>query len=325
MYEIPEGKEIINAKELTLQEWLDMILSGEDKFVFPEYTFPTDAHRNEYLKSAHERDDESVSRLLEYLLLPSCSLGVDEGRINNLLHDNKHNPELFNRKIKMQTYKRLVRYEMGLKSIPPWEGITWVMDLLPHFPKQALEALNAYILAHWQFLPDGRLDGLIDAVEIIRARFIGLPGTVSEKINLLQELNSRSFEHLVEQLYKRMNYETELTPAQKDGGRDVIAIKKDVARLEHLRIECKRYNKPVGVRILRELLGVVSDEKANKGVLVTTSSFTRDAIKIAQRNPRLELINGEQLVMLLNEHLGSLWTVQIDRYISDRQRESPPL
>ena len=163
---------------------------------------------------------------------------------------------------------------------------------------------------------------MYDATELIRAKFIGLPGTQSEAIEFLLNLSPRDFECLVERLYDSMDYETELTPPQKDGGRDVIALKHKPREQENLRIECKRYSDPVGVEIARELLGVISSEKANKGVLVTTSHFTSGAEKYAEQNPRLELITGDEMVLLLNEHLGPKWPLHIDRLIAESQKYS---
>jgi restriction system protein len=228
---------------------------------------------------------------------------------------------MFQRKINKRYYQRLVLHASGESQVPPWEGITWILDLLPHFPKKALEGLYAYTLAHAQILSDNRYTGLHDAAVIIRAKFIGMPGTKGEKIQFLLDLSPREFEHLVERLYHYMGYETQLTPAQKDGGRDIIASKNAPGKLEHLRIECKRYNSSVGVPIVRGLLGVVSHEKVNKGVLVATSRFTRPAQKFANDNPRLELISGNQLVILMNEHLGPSWPIHIERYVTDSQRQ----
>jgi len=131
----------------------------------------------------------------------------------------------------------------------------------------------------------------------------------------LADLPPRHFEHLVEHLYRKMGYATILTPLQRDGGRDVLAEAREPGKLTHLRIECKRHARPVGVELVRALLGVVSDEKVNKGVLVTTSTFTRGAHQLAERNPRIELIGGRQLVHLLNEHLGPHWPARLDAII----------
>jgi restriction system protein len=98
--------------------------------------------------------------------------------------------------------------------------------------------------------------------------------------------------------------------------RDIIGQKEKVA------IECKRYEKPVGVEFARRLQGTVSMERFSKGVLVTSSRFTRGCKNEAQRDNRLELIDGNILVTLLNQYLGSEWIVHIDRLISESQRSN---
>jgi restriction system protein len=313
----------MDEKELSLEEWLSLIFSSDKSVV--DYVFPTDKHRDEYISTINDRTDNEIRKLLLKLLIHSCSLGSDQLHLASLVAAKNQAPDLFGRMEQMEFTRRLVLFASGKSSSPPWEGITWIIDLLPHFPKQALESLNGYILAHVQLLPDGRLSGLSDAEEIIRAKYIGNPTTQSEKINFLTNISSRDFEHIVEHLYSSMGYETKLTPAQKDGGRDVIAKKESVGALEHIRVECKQYTKPVGVEIARALLGVVSDEKVNKGVLVTTSHFTKGVLDLASRNPRLELISGKQLIPMLNEFLGARWTTQIERIISESYRRNQQL
>lgn len=112
-----------------------------------------------------------------------------------------------------------------------------------------------------------------------------------------------------------------MTPPQKDGGRDILADQSVPSRRERLLIECKRYSKPVSVCLLRSLLGVVSSEKANKGVLVTSSHFTRAAVAFGHDNPRLELIDGPTLASLMNEHLGPTWLTRIDRLVVESERQ----
>lgn len=164
-------------------------------------------------------------------------------------------------------------------------------------------------------MPDSRFDGLLDSAKIIRAKFIGTPDSKSEYIQLLRELEPREFEILVEKLYKEMGYETVLTPPQKDGGRDIKATKSVPGQLELLLVECKRYSKVVRIETVRALLGVVRDEKANKGAIVSTGNFTKEAQKFAERN-FIELIDGSQLIVLLNEHLGTDWTLNIERLLT---------
>ena len=69
-----------------------------------------------------------------------------------------------------------------------------------------------------------------------------------------------------------------------------------------LHIECKHYSKQnhVGVSLVRSLLGVQSDQKANKGVLVTTSTFSNDARVFADRQQHLmSLIDFNGLVEMI--------------------------
>lgn len=73
---------------------------------------------------------------------------------------------------------------------------------------------------------------------------------------------------------------------------------------------------------MQRLLGVVSDEKVNKGVVVTTSRFTKGAKNFADKNPRIELIDGNQLVLLMNEYLGGTWPSQIDRLVAESEKTS---
>jgi restriction system protein len=315
-------QEIIQTYQMPLEEWLDLVFDPPEGKRFIDVRFPSDTHLEEYLSTIDQRSEEEVYKLLEKFLIPTGTLESDQLNLEFLRSDQGASSETFKRKIKNRYYRRLILYTSEKSQIPPWEGITWILDLLPHFPKKALEGLYAYILAHAQILSDNRYAGLHDAAVIIRAKFIGIPGTKEEVIQYsLLDLSPRDFEHLVERLYHHMDYETELTPAQKDGGRDIIARKNAPGSLDHLRIECKRYNGPVGVSLVRSLLGVVSDEKVNKGVLVATSRFTEPAQKFAEHNPRLELISGEQLVILMNEHLGPHWPLHIESYIMDSQRQ----
>ncbi len=186
---------------------------------------------------------------------------------------------------------------------------------MPQWPRIAVQALDAYFLAHAQFFPDGRFRGLGEAIELIRHKFIGMPSTSGDKIEHLMELSPRSFECIVEQLYKEMGFFTVLTREKADGGRDIVAEKNDAGKKEKILIECKRYKKPVGVKIVREILGVISSEKVNKGVIATSSHFTRGAKQFASDNPRIEIISGQKLVPLFNEYLGPKWPLEIESLV----------
>jgi len=101
----------------------------------------------------------------------------------------------------------------------------------------------------------------------------------------LLSMSPRRFEEFVAGIWESFGYQVELTARTRDQGRDVIAIRNAEAHLRFL-IECKRYSpdNKVGIGIVRSLYGVVRDENATKGILATTSTFTKDAKKFFDRH-----------------------------------------
>jgi len=194
-----------------------------------------------------------------------------------------------------------------------WEGLTWIIDLLPHSPNEALKALSAYFSANCQFLPDDILNAISDCGTMIRARYI-------DKLHPRQiflDLSPIDFEKLVASLYQAMQYKISLTKRSYDGGVDIYAEKTAVASKEKLVIQCKNYTSTISVVEIRNLLGVVSHTKSTKGILVTSSEFSPAAIKLANENPRIELINHKDLSKLFNEHHGPYWIYKIENYIRE--------
>jgi restriction endonuclease Mrr len=96
--------------------------------------------------------------------------------------------------------------------------------------------------------------------------------------NDLRLIDRRKFEEIIAELFKGFGYETELTQRTRDGGKDIIAIKRQEIDVKYL-IECKRPDpgNPIGVSAVRELLGVKVDDNATKAILATTTYFTKDA------------------------------------------------
>lgn len=314
--QLPQG-ELLDVSGMSLDEWLSLVFNPPEGKIFTNCHFVSDEHRKEYLATIDQRSEEEVRRLLLRFLVHSGTIPLDELKLRSFVLAEEKDPELFRNMWATHFYKRLLLHYSGEKEVPPWEGITWIMDLLPHFPERATQAVFAYFLAHANHMPDGFIYRLRDAEEIIRAKFIGLPKHHSDCINLLLNQGPRTFECLVERLYWSMEYETELTPPKKDGGRDVIARSQSPGKREHLLIECKLYTGPIGVKIARALLGVVSSEKANRGIVVTNSRFTKGTTQFAQDNPRIELVNGAALIPLMNEHLGPRWPLQIERLVAE--------
>ncbi len=116
-------------------------------------------------------------------------------------------------------------------------------------------------------------------------------------------LSAREFEELVAEVFEQQGYSVEVTPETRDGGCDIIATRNINGLPFMVLIECKRYGKKnhVGVQLVRSLLGVQSDRKANKAVLVTSSSFTKDAREFAERQQHLiSLVDFNDLLQMMN-------------------------
>jgi restriction system protein len=110
----------------------------------------------------------------------------------------------------------------------------------------------------------------------------------------MYSLTPRQFEELVAELFRRQGYEVTLTPASKDGGKDIYVAKRDTVGALMYLVECKQFapDRPVGVGLIRQLYGVVQQENASGGILATTSFFTKGAKEFTEKvRYRLSLKN----------------------------------
>jgi restriction system protein len=113
------------------------------------------------------------------------------------------------------------------------------------------------------------------------------------------------FEHLVRQLFEwefgRNGVEVKVTRASRDRGVDAIMFDPDPLRGGKYVLQAKRYTRPVDVAAVRDLYGTVVNEGANRGILVTTSSYGPDAYDFAKDKP-LSLVDGPNLIAMLQKH-----------------------
>ena len=292
-----DGKPVVDVGKLTLNQWLQAC--SDDNVYAPNYKFPTDAHKMEYISTIHERSDKDFRDLLRQFLIGSRNLFPTNHY--SFEYRLKNRPDLM-----LEFDRRILNGELA------WEGITWILDLLPDEPESVLGVVRTYFYTHAQLLPDGRRIGLSDAMSIIRAKYLSIPQTSNEIHKMLLNLGWRRFEILVSKLYKKMGYEVELTRPSKDDGADMVCYRTDPGRRELLIGQCKCYTGNVGLKHFKELLGTVTDRKATKGVLITPGKFTKPAIEKADSNPSIELLGGVELQSLLAQHLGSRWIINLD-------------
>jgi restriction system protein len=125
--------------------------------------------------------------------------------------------------------------------------------------------------------------------------------------SLVRSLAPRHFEELVAELYARQGFEVELTPATRDAGVDLFVVQHTAFGRLLTVVDCKRYrpDRPVGVRLVREMLGTVEAQGASAGVLVTTSHFTLPAVELSQKYPfRIGLQDYFNLCFMLESMSG---------------------
>lgn len=110
----------------------------------------------------------------------------------------------------------------------------------------------------------------------------------------IRDLSWQDFERYVGEAYRRKGYTVEETGPGADGGIDLIARKNG----ETVLVQCKHWRaRRVGVRVARELFGLVKAQGAANGVLVTSGTFTPEALEFAKQT-HLDLVDGEGLVRL---------------------------
>ena len=131
----------------------------------------------------------------------------------------------------------------------------------------------------------------------------GLIARVSADRDLIYDISPREFEEIVEKILQDEGFDTMLTQATRDGGRDIIATKNGLnGKPVVFYVECKRYARTnkVSVELVRALYGVQTADKVNKACLITSSYFTRDAISFAEsQNVMIDLIDGDALHQMI--------------------------
>ncbi len=121
---------------------------------------------------------------------------------------------------------------------------------------------------------------------------------------LLLSLDPSAFERLAQRLLRESGFvQVQVTGKSGDGGIDGVGIARINGFLSfHVLFQCKRYQGSVSSSHIRDFRGAMQG-RTDKGLFITTGTFTRDAIKEATRDgaPPIDLIDGEQLVQRLKE------------------------
>jgi restriction system protein len=141
----------------------------------------------------------------------------------------------------------------------------------------------------------------------------------SELLNRVVELSPTFFERLVVELLVKMGYGGSIKDAGKaigksgDEGIDGT-IKEDKLGLDIIYIQAKRWRpgNVVGRPELHKFVGALAGQGAKKGIFITTSNFTKEALEYTPKNEtKIVLIDGEQLAQLMIDYNLGCTTQQI--------------
>ncbi|MBM9537460.1 restriction endonuclease [Desulfobulbus alkaliphilus] len=139
---------------------------------------------------------------------------------------------------------------------------------------------------------------------------------------LTKEIAPDAFERLTQRLLRESGFvQVEVTGRTGDGGIDG----KGIARIHgfmsfHVIFQCKKYQGPVSAGDIRDFRGAMVG-RADKGLFITTGTFTPAAIKEATRDgaPPIDLVDGEHLAEKLKEFGLGIQTEMIEKVTVDKQ------
>lgn len=194
---------------------------------------------------------------------------------------------LVNRILNVKRMSAVILISSRPLNVPHAE--TLVLD--PVGPDQGLlPDGKIYDLNHGLLRPERRL------IADVRPRIVLANQSLAERLQhapqSVFDLSPRQFEELVAELLQGLGCEVHITPATRDGGKDILAYMPTPLGRVLCLVEAKRYrqDRPVGVGLVRQLYGTLVDAGASNAMLVTTSSYSKDARAFRQKHEyRLDL------------------------------------
>ena len=155
-------------------------------------------------------------------------------------------------------------------------------------------------------------------LELLDASFNTLRiATAEDLLTKLKQCSPGFFEHVVVRLLRAMGYggiggEASVTGKSGDGGIDGI-IKEDKLGLDVVCIQAKRWDGSVGRPVIQGFVGSMDYVRARKGVILSTSQFTKEALDFADRieGKKVVLIDGSKLADLMIEHNVGVYSTKL--------------
>lgn len=198
--------------------------------------------------------------------------------------------------------------------------LAWARNWLKHYGILANSARGI-----WALTPLGQKTDTVDKAEvrrvvnaIVRVQHAGQQGEVAQQLpdelaqdtwedgllETIRRVEPPAFERLCQRVLRESGFiHVEVTGRVGDGGIDGKGVVRVGGLLSfHVIFQCKRYQGSVSSSAVRDFRGAMVG-RADKGLFITTGTFTKDARAEAQRDgaPPIDLIDGETLVAKLKE------------------------
>lgn len=190
----------------------------------------------------------------------------------------------------------------------------------------------------WALTPDGLKTEAVDKEKVKRQLRISKEGKKAKKeeiveeaetpeeisklewqeevLEILQNISPNSFERLCQRVLRELGFiNVEVTGRTGDGGIDGKGVIKLGGVLSfHIIFQCKRYKDNISPSLIRDFRGAMVG-RADKGLFITTGTFTREAKKEAIRDgaPPIDLIDGFQFAEKLKELELGITTEHIEK------------
>ena len=140
-------------------------------------------------------------------------------------------------------------------------------------------------------------------------------------LDCLLKMNPGAFERLCQKILRESGFiKVDVTGRSGDGGIDGIGVLRINLLSFHVFFQCKRWKGSVGASAIRDFRGAMVG-RADKGLVMTTGTFTADARKEATRDgaPAIDLVDGEDLCDLLKRLRIGVSTQKVEHVFIEQQ------
>lgn len=114
----------------------------------------------------------------------------------------------------------------------------------------------------------------------------------------LRRLSWQEFEQVCAAAYRKRGWTAQIQGGGgADGGIDLVLSRPSGKRWL---VQCKHYQGRVGIKVVREMFGLLAHENAQRMVIIATSGFTKECWPFVQGKP-IELMDGKRLIAFLHD------------------------